>query len=205
MKETKTVLGLDLSLSSTGMCIISAGEQDKPFRFDTQTVAFKAKGATKSKSGRSASLTDQQKIERLMFIRDEVHAAIREFEVDEVAIEGYAFSRHSSSVTGLAELGGVVRVEILEQFGIVPMTLTVSQCRAFIVGRGKVTKKQAQDWLKEQDLNFGSEDEGDAYVVGLTGFYVVNPHLRGALDITRLEHVDTITKAVKRRIPTEKS
>lgn len=201
MTDIKPVMGLDLSLSSAGVCLVSPRADGTGVDYGTEALVYapdKSK-MTKTASGKSKSLTIDQKVERLIWIRDQVQVIAQQANIAGAYIEDYAFSARSSSVTGLAELGGVVRVMLLEEFGITPIALTVSQCRKFVCGDGKVTKALTQVWLKEQGLEFATDDEGDAYVVGMTGLYLTNPQARVALDVTRLEHIDKIAKSVNRR------
>ena len=66
-----------------------------------------------------------------------------------VAIENYGFSRKSSSVTKLAELGGAVRVALWDQ-GIVARPITASAGRKLLLGRvpvkGQKARAQAALW-----------------------------------------------------------
>jgi len=194
----KTIMGIDASLSSTGICILKEGKI-----VHKESIQWKQKGETETASGKTKTLTDRQKIIRLCDIRDEVLNLVAVHQVDSAGIEGYAFAMRSASVTGLAELGGVLRASLFEECNIIPCALPVGQCRKFVVGSGKVTKVQTQEWLADQGLDFATDDEGDAYVVALTMHYIVNSGARNPLDVTRLELIDGITKGVLRRIPRE--
>lgn len=204
----RPVIGLDLSLSSTGVVVFRDGKMS-----GSGALQWAEQGERMSKAGKSKSLSDRQRIERLGWIRDQVQSiADTLLQIDKpllakdgpvFGIEGYAFSRHSSSVTGLAELGGVIRVMIQEKYNTTPIALSVTACRKFVVGSGKVSKDEARAWLVKQGFAFETDDEADAYIVGLTTHYLVNDHARQPLDVTRLEIIDGISRDVERRIPRE--
>ena len=66
-----------------------------------------------------------------------------------VAIENYGFSRRSSSVTKLAELGGAVRVALWDA-GIIARPITASAGRKLLLGKvpvkGQKARAQAALW-----------------------------------------------------------
>jgi Holliday junction resolvasome RuvABC endonuclease subunit len=74
-----------------------------------------------------------------------------------VLIEGYAFSMHSRSVTGLAELGGVVRLA-LHDAQIPFLEIPPSQLKKYLTGRGNAPK---QIMLKEVFKRYGPEGDID--------------------------------------------
>jgi Holliday junction resolvasome RuvABC endonuclease subunit len=193
---SKVTLGLDLSLKSAGVAVIRDG---KLVHHEAVVYEPKKRHMAKTKTGKSDTLSSRQLIERLVFVRDKVQSIAVEFEPDSIAIEGYAYAAHSSSVTGLAELGGVIRVLCAEELNIIPQVFTVGQCRKFVVGRGNVTKASTQVWLKEKGFKFPTDDEGDAFVVGLTGFYASYPSYRGALTVKQLEMINGIAEDVRRK------
>ena len=78
---------------------------------------------------------------RLAWIRDRVCEFVDRKAVPVVAIESYAFAARSSSVTKLAELGGVVRVALWER-GIVARSITASSARKLLLG--KLPRKDAK-------------------------------------------------------------
>ena len=80
------VLGLDLSLTSTGYC--HGGEA-------------------------GYIVTDLRGPERLRKIGREIENVIVEKQIDIVAIEGYSFASKNSQAHSIGELGGVVKVFLL--------------------------------------------------------------------------------------------
>jgi Holliday junction resolvasome RuvABC endonuclease subunit len=108
------VLGLDLSLTSTGYChngeagFISTGE-------------FGA--------------------ERLRKIGREVENIVVDKRIDIVAIEGYSFASRNSQAHSIGELGGVVRVFLLNMD--IPYLEIPPTCRAkFATGKGNAGKSE---------------------------------------------------------------
>lgn len=201
------VMGLDLSLKSSGVMVLdtelrhSIDVEVGSRIWYSESIVFKPNPQHKilTKSGKSKTLSDRQKIERLVAIRDRIFALCCQYGPEHVAIEGYAFSKHSSSVTGLAELGGAVRVMLFESMGIIPATIPVGQCRKFVVGSGKATKDQTRKFLAENGLEFDTEDEADAYVMAVAMSYAVDDKLRGALDLDKLAYLDNILATVAKR------
>ena len=108
------VLGLDLSLTSTGYC--HGGEA-------------------------GCIVTDLRGPERLRKIGREIENVIVEKQIDIVAIEGYSFASKNSQAHSIGELGGVVKVFLLnleKPFIIIPPT-----CRAkFATGKGNAGKAE---------------------------------------------------------------
>lgn len=97
-----------------------------------------------------------------------------------VAIEDYAYSVRSDSVTKLAELGGVVKSQVFLRHGDVPETVSASKARSFLTGglRGNrktdkelgikplPKKDQVKAFLKNRGFEFPTLDVMDAFVLG---------------------------------------
>jgi len=108
------VLGLDLSLTSTGYC--HNGEAGY-----ISTGLFGA--------------------ERLRNIGREVENIVVDNKINIVAIEGYSFASRNSQAHSIGELGGVVRVFLLNME--IPFLEIPPTCRAkFATGRGNASKSE---------------------------------------------------------------
>lgn len=108
------VLGLDLSLTSTGYC--HGGEAG--------CITTELKGA-----------------ERLRKISREIENIIVEKQIHIVAIEGYSFASRNSQAHSIGELGGVVKVFLLNLE--IPYILIPPTCRAkFATGKGNAGKSE---------------------------------------------------------------
>ena len=111
---TVSILGLDLSLTSTGW-------------------------ATKGKTGSISVKTKES--QRLYDIRKEINRVIEENGVNAVVVEGYAFAARNSQSHKIGELGGVIRLMLFE-LGI-PYVEVPPTCRAkFATGRGNAAKTE---------------------------------------------------------------
>jgi len=135
------ILGLDLSLTSTGYC----------HNGDTGVI-------------RSAQRGVARLIEISEAIIDIVHANC----IDVVAIEGYSFASRSGQAFSIGELGGVVRVALQRDerlFIEIPPT-----CRAkFATGKGNASKNEVVSAVSARTgiiwNNPGADDKCDAWIL----------------------------------------
>lgn len=108
------ILGLDLSLTSTGYC----------HNGDAGYISVNASGA-----------------KRLQNITSEIGNIIVANKIHAVAIEGYAFAARHSQAHSIGELGGVVRVSLLSMD--IPYVVIPPTCRAkFATGKGNAGKSE---------------------------------------------------------------
>ena len=145
-------VGLDLSLASTGIVVI-----DKDGDINLQrTVGYSLK----------EDASERESIERQMYIATSVIDSMKAIpERPRVVIEGYAFSKRSSSVTKLAELRGVVKSQIWLVFQICADIVTVGEARRVVLGKGNTAKSSVVGILRARGLTIGDNDIADAYVV----------------------------------------
>ena len=160
-------MGLDLSTSATGVCIVTTDGQGGVKILHHETIGYKAdpKLKTLTKSGKSKTLTRAQLADRLLYISNRIVGLAINFGVNRVAREGYAYGKNSRSVSVLAELGGVVAVDLFRRVELPMIHLTVGQCRKFTVEKGYGDKKRAIKAMKKLGLQFDTDDEYDAYAV----------------------------------------
>lgn len=145
-------VGLDLSLTGTGVVVI-----DKDGDINMQRVIGYALKEDSS---------EREIIERQMYIATEIVDVIKAVpERPRVAIEHYAFSKRSSSVTKLAELRGVVKSQIWLVFRLVPAIITVGEARRTVLGKGNVAKSSILEILRRRGLTVGDHNTADAYVI----------------------------------------
>ena len=140
-------IGLDLSLTSTGVAIGRA------------TWAIATKG-----------LRDE---ERLIYIRDLILEAISDLEPEPdvqfvVFVEGYSFASRNSHAHALGELGGVVRVALYE--AAIPYVEVPPTCRAeFATGKGNASKSEVVSAISARTGLIwdgpGNEDRCDAWIL----------------------------------------
>ena len=139
-------MGLDLSLTSTGM------------------VVLKTDGAAES-----MTLTSKFKdVVRLADLSEKVRMAIQLYRPKLVVIEGYSFGSQTA-VAGLAELGGVVKCALFEMqqpFIVVPP----ARLKKFACGRGNAKKDEIRLAVyKRWGFEAPTNDEVDAYVLARIG------------------------------------
>lgn len=132
------VIGLDLSLTSTGVAT-PVGE-----------TAIKSK-----KKGE----------ERLVEIREAVLYLVVPFGNPYIIIEGYSFGQQHSQAHSAGELGGQVRVALFERgipFVVVPPTVL----KKFITGKGNAAKVEVSSTISARTgIVFSTDDEADAYAL----------------------------------------
>lgn len=135
------ILGLDLSLTSTGYCHNGVAD----------VIQVKTKGD-----------------ERLRDISSAIYAIRKRLDIQLVVIEGYSFASMFSRAHAIGELGGVVRLDLFNSqtpYIVIPPT-----CRAkFATGKGNskkadvmhaITDKTNIDWHGK-----GSDDRCDAWIL----------------------------------------
>jgi Holliday junction resolvasome RuvABC endonuclease subunit len=173
MTTMEGVVGLDLSLSNSGMCYIPPNWNGR-----LDELAYKAFGTVKSVGthGSEAALAVDESRRRLA-IANKVVGFIRQAGVNHVAVEGYAFSRkNSASVTRLSELGGSVKDQVALGCRLPCIPVPSSSARKTVVGklkRGK-PKEQVEALLKIHGIHFPSDDIMDAFVVGYAHYCKIN-------------------------------
>jgi Holliday junction resolvasome RuvABC endonuclease subunit len=165
-------IGLDLSLTSTGIAIGDA----------TWVI--------EGKSLRS--------VRRLVYIRDRILDAISnhdDYTAPMIAIiEGYSFSSRNSQAHALGELGGVVRVALHEIS--VPVIEVPPTCRAkFATGRGNASKSEVVSAISARTGIVwdgpGAEDRCDAWILQEMAFANMG-HARHSWPASHLAAIDKI-------------
>jgi len=127
------IMGLDLSLTSTGVSIGGL----------TTSIKSKNKGS-----------------ERLLEIRNEILALAQEAGVQIVAVEGYSYASRHSQAHSIGELGGVVRVA-LRELGV-PVVVIPPTCRAkFATGKGNSGKSEVMSAISAKTGIIWSGGDGN--------------------------------------------
>jgi crossover junction endodeoxyribonuclease RuvC len=145
MEKLKNVLGLDPSLSSTGLIVLnSVGE--KLYEISLKTKKLRG-------------------MERLKFIKDHLLMVIKKYEIEDVCIESYAFGvRQSRSKFNLGELGGIIRLTLHEQ-GVQYIDVAPPTLKKYVTGYGNADKIMMVEAVsKRWNIDFGKDaDKADAY------------------------------------------
>lgn len=163
-----TVVGLDLSLTSTGLAI---GDE-------TFTLQPTMKGMV-----------------RLGWIREMLLARLCDVDDPVVCVEGYSFGSRNSQAHSAGELGGVIRLALWD--AQVPFVDIPPTCRAkFATGRGNASKSEVVSAISARTgivwSGKGADDRCDAWILqecGLSHFGVARFDWP-ALHLTALDKVD---------------
>ena len=136
-----SVIGIDLSLSSTGIC---------------------------SPSGSFAYQAKTKGMVRLAEIRDGVMLVMAAHEDPVVLVEGYSFSSRNSQSHALGELGGVVRLALYES-GVPYIDIPPTSRAKFATGKGNASKNEVVSSVSARTgivwSGKGADDMCDAWVL----------------------------------------
>ena len=144
-----SILGLDLSLTSTGYSGFG----------QIGTLSSKYKG-----------------VQRLSDLSQQIKILIKQAPKNlAVVLEGYSFASRNSQAHAIGELGGVVRLALYE-IGI-PFVEVPPTCRAkFATGKGNASKNEVISAISARTgiiwSGKGADDEADAWILEEMGRYV---------------------------------
>lgn len=166
-------LGLDLSLSNTGVAVITGGNKIYTTSITTDTKDYLTLEA------------------RITFIVASILKVIEEYDIKYIVFEGYAFGSSrfgSNNLTSLAELKGVILHYITNTHKDIQfVTVTTQQMKKYVTGKGiinvpkgikaahkaKYKKQVVLDAVNNHyDLKLDSFDEADAF-----GLAIICRHL----------------------------
>lgn len=167
------VIGLDLSLTSTGLAHGGL----------TMSLQPKTKG-----------------MERLHFITSTVMQVCGRYADPLVVVEGYSFSSRNSHAHALGELGGIVRYHLWQ--AQVPYVDVPPTCRAkFATGKGNAGKAEVVSAVSSRTgllwTGKGAEDECDAWVLQEMGLarFDSSRYKWPAINMTALDTVEWPTRS----------
>lgn len=106
--------------------------------------------------------SDKHGIERLRDIQAHIMDVLVQFEVVDVAMEGYAFGSQMANMLG--ELGGMVKLTLLD-FGIYPLIVPPTSLKKYVTGKGNgVPKSQMLLYVyKKWGVEFTDDNAADSY------------------------------------------
>lgn len=137
-----TVIGLDLSLTSTGVAC----------RGETQAIKSKQKGE-----------------QRLIEIRDRILEFARSQDDPRVILEGFSYGSRNSQAHAIGGLGWIVRVALYEA-GIPWVEMAPTARAKLATGKGNSSKSQVVSALSARTgIVFNTDDEADAWLLEEAG------------------------------------
>ena len=168
------MIGLDLSLRQTGMCYIP-----EKWNFLHSSTVTKSIQTEREKGAKgNPHVLARLEVDRYLKVAKGIVDFVRVHGVQHVVIENYAYSRSgmSSSVVALAELGGVVKSQLVLACKAPAVSVAVNSARSFLTGglkRGG-QKAQVDVFLRSLDFRFDNYDEMDAFVVAFYWYSKIN-------------------------------
>ena len=149
LATVKYFLGLDLSLTSTGYCLMN----------QEGGILASGKLTPKKLSG----------IERLKFIEENLSSMVISHAVSEVFLEGYAFAAHMAYAHEIGELTGVIKL-MLHRNGVPFRSVGPTTLKKFVTGRGNAKKNEMLLAIyKKWCIEFKDDNEADAYALARYG------------------------------------
>jgi hypothetical protein len=156
------VVGLDLSLRSSGIAIIPASWSGDPTEIKHGTFGSSLK----------KDANEEQHLRRMIQISEELRSFVWDSHLGSnlyIALENYAFSKGlQPQAFRLRELGGIVKREMLDSFGVVPQPVIATAARKLAVGKlpRKNAKKEAHKRLHAAGLpvKLWGPDATDAFL-----------------------------------------
>ncbi len=150
------VIGIDPSLNSTGVAILSQRPGEKPDLIHSESIILNKNKGTPQIMG----------IERLQYIRNQVAEILAKYPPAVVLIEGYSFGSRGRAIFNLGELGGILRV-LIADLGIKLIEMAPSELKRKFTGKGNADKAQMAATMKDHyGLEFKTDDEVDAAALG---------------------------------------
>ena len=101
-------------------------------------------------------------VQRLRDIQAWVMGALTNWDIKDVAMEGYAFGSQMANMLG--ELGGMVKLTLLE-FGVYPLIVPPTNLKKYVTGKGNgVPKSQMLLYVyKKWGVEFTDDNAADSY------------------------------------------
>ena len=162
------LLGLDLSLTSTGYC----------FDGESGVIATGLLGT-----------------ERLEAVKDDLSNLLIANKIDCVLLEGYSFASRSGQAFSIGELGGVIRL-LIHNLGIKLVEIPPT-CRAkFATGKGNASKNEVISSISARTGivwgNPGADDKCDAWILEEMGLAYIGKQRYSwpEVNMSALEKID---------------
>lgn len=146
----KCVLGIDLSLISTGICLLEDS------KFETALIGTKLRGC-----------------ERLNYIRDEIEDFVLSYSPRLVVLEGYSFGSIGQTFS-IGELGGIIKLFLVNS-GYKTIIVPPKCLKKFITGNGNSGKEiMLVKTLSKYKVEFENNNLCDAFGLAQMGQVYLN-------------------------------
>ena len=182
-KSENKVIGLDLSLRSTGIgwTDYKTGEiSTECFRTDANV----------------------RKIVRMLRVSDAVRKAVEKYPSGtrsgvKVFIEDYAW-KGKGNVQDLAELGGVVKSVLWREYRIDPIPVGPSTIKKWLTGNGRAQKDlMLLGVYKKYGMEYDNSDQADAHALTDLAWSFLNADRLSNLTKSQLACLDAVAKKIK--------
>jgi len=157
------ILGLDLSLRSTGYVLLD----------EDQVVWHGSIGGDKLRDVERLQMFDEWIRQRALKSAPRTFQGVMTSELspgipDAIAVEGYSFGSHNTNLPAIGELGGVIKLAI-HQAAIPLHVIPPSTWKKLLLGKGNLAKDlvRVECW-KRYAVEFASQDTLDAWAVAMT-------------------------------------
>ena len=159
--EEQKIIGLDLSLTCTGYCLLDANN------FTTGRIKTKLKD-----------------IDRLIYIVDNIREIIYAPPTHHTlaVIEGYSYASNSNTAYQIGELGGAIRV-LLFQNNIDFIIIAPKSLKKFATGNGNAKKNDMLNAFMNKHGHIKDHNEVDAYFLAKFGEEYLNKFRRKTNDL----------------------
>lgn len=161
------ILGIDLSTSATGLCMLSKGTfaylETEQWPGRQQTTGFIGE-----RFYRCALIvpTGSGTLEKWESVLLPILAWAQH--ANRVMIEGYGFSVHMQATRALAEIGGIVRYH-LRKLGQPPIEIAPTSLKKFLTGNGRADKIEMLRAVRREGLSIDDHNIADAYGLAKIG------------------------------------
>jgi len=158
---SKYILGIDPSLSSTGLAVITPDEV-------IATTSIKTKPYRKYGKTLDTSI-------RLKYIADQILTFSQRYTISLIGIESPSYGSRSSAVSELGGLFYIVLNRLTEVYDYeIILSIRPTTMKKHITGRGNATKEEVRNALCAQKYSY---DESDAIGIATTAYKAVySPH-----------------------------
>jgi Holliday junction resolvasome RuvABC endonuclease subunit len=158
LKTPGPVLGIDLALRKTGLCIFT--------RYGSLLRSYTLSYPLARTKPTQSPISEGDRIERLINLTNEIIGHMNDFDVCAVGIEGFAY-KASYQAHQMGEIAGVVKTQCWLAKRIIPQIIAPSTGRKAFLGYGSASKAAVSDVLVNRlEFSLNTEHEADAYIVG---------------------------------------